>query len=114
MWSADTWGEAFHVDHECDVYALAFSPDGQRLATVSDDMTARVWTMPEGKPAPLPTLRHNGAVWAVAFSPNGNWLATGSLDGTARLWESTSGREMKRMTQGTVGMGCRGDMFRSH
>jgi WD40 repeat protein len=83
---------------------VAFSPDGQRLATTRDDRTIRLWNVPP----PLNTgvndleaesvvLRgHEAKVRAVAFSPDGHWLATGGNDDTAQLWDISTndpGRE---------------------
>lgn len=75
--------------HEKWVQVLAFSPDGQWLATGSGDNTARVWNMRAADPAlqPLVLRGHTNFIYALAFSPDGRWLATGSRDKTARLWD---------------------------
>ncbi|HZO89320.1 MAG TPA: WD40 repeat domain-containing protein [Chthonomonadaceae bacterium] len=76
--------------HTKTVY-VAFSPDGQILATASHDATIKLWSVPTGKT--LRTLTgHTDAIWIVAFSPDGKFLATGSLDDTARLWEVSTGK----------------------
>jgi WD40 repeat protein len=74
------------VGHEDTVTSVAFSPDGQRLATGSDDKTARVWDLATGTEL-LRLAGHEGDVTSVAFSPDGQRLATGSQDGTARAWD---------------------------
>ncbi len=72
------------VGHSGSVIAVQFSPDGEALATASDDGTAKLWNR-EG--ALLTTLKgHSGSVIAVQFSPDGETLATVSNDGTAKLW----------------------------
>ena len=70
-----------------------FSPDGSRVATASDDHTARIWDARSG--ALLHELRgHRGEVRAIAFSPDGAAVVTASWDGSARLWEIASGRPL--------------------
>jgi WD40 repeat protein len=58
------------------VWTVTFSPDGQRLATASDDKTARVWDIASGRE--LARLPHEDSVSSVAFSPDGLRLATAS------------------------------------
>ncbi len=66
------------------MYAVAFSPDGQRVATASEDNTARVWEAATGRE--VARMAHDDIVTAVAFSPDGQRLATASVDNTARVW----------------------------
>jgi WD40 repeat protein len=71
------------------VFSAAFSPDGQRVVTVSEDGTARVWDVKETllQDRWLATLvGHGKGVLSVAFSPDGQQLVTASKDGTARIW----------------------------
>jgi eukaryotic-like serine/threonine-protein kinase len=78
------------------VWAVAFSPDGTRLAMALDDGTVKLWDPATGSPR-LTLAAHAGPVWSVAFSPDGKLLATGSDDGTAKLWEIPGGRERKEL-----------------
>ena len=65
--------------------ALAFSADGSRLATASQDGTVRIWDPTSGEQ--LLVLRGHGAlVSSVAFSPDGSRLASAGADGTVRVW----------------------------
>jgi hypothetical protein len=62
--------------HTDAVTSVAFSPDGKRLATGSNDNTAKIWDLDSAKA--LMTLEgHTDAVNSVAFSPDGKRLATG-------------------------------------
>jgi WD40 repeat protein/serine/threonine protein kinase len=73
-----------------EVHALAFAPDGRRLATVYRDRSARVWDIATGS-ALSPPLKHDGPVRALAFSPDGRVLATAGDDATIRRWDSLTG-----------------------
>ena len=83
------------LQHDSFLIALAFSPDGQKLATASDDRSARLWDVETGKQ--LQGLEHDGWVNAVAFSPDGQMLATASDDRSARLWDVETGNQLQRL-----------------
>ncbi len=74
-----------------DVISAAFSPDGQRIVTASEDKTARVWNASTGAPI-APSVQHAGNVWSVAFSPDGRRIVTASEDKTARVWDAGTGQ----------------------
>ncbi|KAL8313011.1 hypothetical protein RB593_007301 [Gaeumannomyces tritici] len=76
--------------HGGSVSSVAFSPDGQRLASGSDDNTVKLWDAATG--ACLQTLEgHSSWVRSVAFSPDGQRLASGSNDNTVKLWDAATG-----------------------
>jgi WD40 repeat protein len=77
--------------HNFPVNSLTFSPDGKRLASGSDDRTAKVWDTTTGQE--LMTLRYAEPVSSVAFSPDGKRLAFASNDGTVKVWEADSVEE---------------------
>jgi WD40 repeat protein len=76
--------------HNGFVRDAAFSADGTRLVTASDDGTARVWDARTG--AALFTLAgHTDAVLSASFSTDGARIFTFGADGTARVWDAATG-----------------------
>ena len=70
--------------HDEWIRCVSYSPDGQFLATGSNDKTVNLWTQ-DGQF--LVTLQgHTSSVNSVSFSPDSKILATGSADGTVKLW----------------------------
>jgi len=60
------------------VWGIAFSPDGQMLASVSSDKTAKVWDWRTG--TVMKSLDFPGEAVSVSFSPDGRTLAVGGVD----------------------------------
>jgi WD40 repeat protein len=74
--------------------SVAFSPDGKRLASASEDETVKVWDATTGQET-LTLKGHNDAVWSVAFSPDGKRLASASGSpfapnppGEVKVWDA--------------------------
>jgi WD40 repeat protein len=80
--------------HRGPVLSAAFSSDGSKAVTGSQDGTAKVWDLDNQAdgiaPGRLAVLWHKGPVESVAFSPDGNLIVTGSTErnggGSARIW----------------------------
>jgi len=85
--------------HARPIRGLAFSPEGRRLASGSEDQTVKVWSL-DAKEPPVTLLGHGQQVNAVAFSPDGRRLASGSGDwtagkaGEAKVWDLSTGKEL--------------------
>ena len=76
--------------HTWGIHSMALSPDGDVLASGSEDTTIRLWDMHTGDHKK--TLDgHTHRVYSVAFSPDGKTLASGSDDNTVRLWSVDTG-----------------------
>jgi WD40 repeat protein len=90
------------------VRRVAFSPDGNLLASASWDNIIRLWdTSDPNSPKPVgqPLRGHTGFVSAVAFSPDGKTLASSSADKTVRLWDLTTPTDVKELTAPLTGGG---------
>jgi eukaryotic-like serine/threonine-protein kinase len=87
VWEIATGKEvaALH-EHGKGVTAVAFSPDGSRLATGSMDRTLRIWDLSTGEE--LTTLRgHSGTIVGIVYSSDGARVTSASDDGTVKTWE---------------------------
>jgi WD40 repeat protein len=78
------------------VLGVAFSPDGQRVASssnVSGVGVVKVWQALSGDE--LLSIEDRTAMFErVVFSPDGRRLATSGWDGTVKLWDVSTGREV--------------------
>ncbi len=88
-------------DQRMQTVAVAFSPDGSRLATASWDGTAKLIDASLGKE--INQLGgHTGYVRDLAFSPEGRRLATCGTDETIKLWDVATGQEVLELTDGRI------------
>ena len=71
------------------VHTAAYSPDGTRIVTASEDGSARIFDAKTGKA--LQRLDHDGPVAKAVFNPNGTLVATASADRNVHLWQADSG-----------------------
>ena len=85
------------LHHDAEVWSVAYSPDGKRIATASQDKTAKVWNASTGELL-LTFDGHSGSVNGVAFSPDGRRIATTSDDHTAKIWDAATGDELVTLT----------------
>lgn len=91
VWDGRT-GTLLHTldGHKKNIKDVAFSPDGELLASCSGDSTIRLWNAATGKLEH--TLRgHEDMVTAISFHPDGTRLVSASSDQTVRVWNVHSG-----------------------
>jgi WD40 repeat protein len=89
------------MGHSERIKTIAFSPDGQLIASGDDDNTIRVWNIGTGKELYTLTGDSNsfGSVEFVGFSPNGETLISGVGGGTIKVWNINTGKEIRTMNQ---------------
>lgn len=82
------------------VHGLAFSPDGQRLASCGYDRLVKLWETSTGKL--IRDLKdHSDAVYGVCFSPDGKLLASAGADRAVKVWDVESGIRLYTLSEST-------------
>ncbi|MEP0870950.1 caspase family protein [Trichocoleus desertorum AS-A10] len=83
------------------VRQLSFSPDGQKLLGLGDDLTVRLWHVASGQL--LQSLHgHHATIEQAHFSPNNQQVITASWDRTARIWDVASGKLVRLLAHQDV------------
>ncbi|MDC0835367.1 TIR domain-containing protein [Geitlerinema sp. CS-897] len=83
--------------HEDQINRVVFSPNGELLASASDDDTVRVW---QRNGEVLHVFQHDDHVRRVAFSPDSKIVASASKDETAKLWNVEDGSLLQSLDHG--------------
>lgn len=80
---------------------IAWSPDGQVLASPSEDRTIRLWNVNTGD-CFLKLEGHKESVLCVAFDPVGHKLASGGYRDAVKLWDSKTGKLIREFSTGSL------------
>jgi WD40 repeat protein len=88
------------ISHHGPVYSVAFSLDGRRIASGSDDVVVRIWDSHTGAAILDPLQGHSDIVLSVAFSSDGRRIVSGSHDNTLRIWDAETGAGALRPLRG--------------
>jgi hypothetical protein len=97
LWQVDTGSLQQHqLKHTDRVNDVAFSPDGQLFATVSEDDSLILWRVSDGSLVRRIEALLGGTT-SVDFSPSNLLLAAGSSDGDVGLWQVSDGHLLRTL-----------------
>lgn len=83
------------------INSIVFSPDGSKVATASEDETARIWDTATG--TELHRLKHDDSVGSVVFSPDGNKVATAD-DHAASIWDIATDSVIYKLPSNSISL----------
>ena len=102
-WEHDYLFTLFHKNqrmfhgHTDAVNCVAFSPDGERIVSGSNDRTLRMWDARTSQEI-LTFTGHSGSVLCAVFRRDGTQIVSGSADETLKVWDATTGQELRNLS----------------
>ena len=81
---------------------MAFSPDGQWLASGGEDGEVKLWKTASGREVKA-FVGHRNSVTSLAFHPDGRLLAAGSLGQSIVIWRLGTGAILKKLYYRDIG-----------
>jgi periodic tryptophan protein 2 len=95
-WASETY-VLKQQGHFFDVNCLAYSPDGQLIATGGDDGKLKIWNTHSGF-CFVTFSEHTAPITTVEFSTSGTVVVSASLDGTVRAYDLVRYRNFRTLT----------------
>jgi WD40 repeat protein len=89
-----------HLSQKARIESLQVSPDDKTFITASDDQTACVWNLADGKQ--LYCVRQDKVIEDAIYTKDGKFIITGGDDGSVRIWKSEDGSLVKRFDFGDI------------
>lgn len=80
--------------HTGTISRVVWSPDGQYLASPSDDTTIRIWDVKKGE-CKATLKEHTDSVRCIAWSPDGSEIASGSENGDVFIWSTSNFQKIR-------------------
>jgi WD40 repeat protein len=82
-----------YSNHTGPIQAVAWAPDGIRIASAADDKTIQIWNALTGNHL-LTYTAHDTTIKAITWSPDGKSIASAGHDGTIQIWDTLTGNHV--------------------
>jgi WD40 repeat protein len=106
VWDITRNQQVSQIPHKQAVKPVAFSSDGEYLATTSKGNTVWIWKWKDiGKNInykPVMSMQHESVIQDVTFSPKGNYVATANKHGSVKLWNFLTESEIQELPPKTI------------